>query len=149
MSVSQAIERAIARATIKALLDAQCTVCVYDGQETVVKMSRDPAAILGAMFSTDEDVLIARPMPESPVKSKQWVRFIYGNEGPDVINDYTVGLEEVMKPISELSDRIEAGEFEITITEKCGYPACKCIVSTSTSQPRPVCPKGLAASSNQ
>ena len=25
----------------------------------------------------------------------------------------------------------------------CTYPACKCIVSTSTSQPEPVCPKGL------
>lgn len=29
----------------------------------------------------------------------------------------------------------EAGE--------CPYPACKCIVSTSTSQPIPKCPKGL------
>jgi hypothetical protein len=26
----------------------------------------------------------------------------------------------------------------------CTYPACKCIVSTSTTQPKPVCPKGLA-----
>lgn len=25
----------------------------------------------------------------------------------------------------------------------CSYPNCSCIVSTSTSQPEPVCPKGL------
>lgn len=25
----------------------------------------------------------------------------------------------------------------------CQYPNCKCIVSTSTSQPEPICPKGL------
>lgn len=25
----------------------------------------------------------------------------------------------------------------------CSYPDCKCIVSTSTSQPEPECPKGL------
>lgn len=27
--------------------------------------------------------------------------------------------------------------------ENCTYPNCKCIVSTSTSNPQPVCPKGL------
>jgi RNA polymerase sigma-70 factor (ECF subfamily) len=28
-------------------------------------------------------------------------------------------------------------------TNGCTYPRCKCIVSTSTSQPMPVCPHGL------
>jgi hypothetical protein len=28
----------------------------------------------------------------------------------------------------------------------CTYPNCNCIVSTSTSQPEPVCPRGLEAS---
>lgn len=27
--------------------------------------------------------------------------------------------------------------------ERCTYPECKCIVSTSTSDPEPTCPKGL------
>ena len=26
---------------------------------------------------------------------------------------------------------------------RCTYPRCKCIVSTSTTNPEPVCPKGL------
>lgn len=29
------------------------------------------------------------------------------------------------------------------MTDYCTYPKCKCVVSTSTSQPEPVCPKGL------
>lgn len=27
--------------------------------------------------------------------------------------------------------------------ERCSYPQCKCIVRTSTTQPTPVCPRGL------
>ena len=26
---------------------------------------------------------------------------------------------------------------------RCTYPRCRCIVSTSTSEPEPACPKGL------
>jgi hypothetical protein len=40
---------------------------------------------------------------------------------------------------------IERGEGKAIeeIPERCSYPRCKCIVSTSTSQPEPECPKGL------
>lgn len=31
----------------------------------------------------------------------------------------------------------------MTATPYCTYPKCKCIVSTSTTQPEPICPKGL------
>jgi hypothetical protein len=26
---------------------------------------------------------------------------------------------------------------------RCTYPRCRCVVSTSTSEPEPACPKGL------
>lgn len=31
------------------------------------------------------------------------------------------------------------------VEERCTYPRCKCIVSTSTTQPIPTCPRGLDA----
>lgn len=40
-------------------------------------------------------------------------------------------------------DLVEDAIREATGHERCAYPQCKCIVSTSTSQPTPICPKGL------
>jgi hypothetical protein len=34
------------------------------------------------------------------------VRFVYGNDGYDVINDYTVDLEDVLKSVNEYADRM-------------------------------------------
>ncbi len=46
-----------------------------------------------------------------------WVRFIYGNDGWDVISDYTTNLEPVMKLVQPLIDRLENGNFEIVVKE--------------------------------
>lgn len=37
---------------------------------------------------------------------------------------------------------IEQGVAQLEAPSVCTYPRCKCIVSTSTSQPEPVCPNG-------
>jgi hypothetical protein len=34
-----------------------------------------------------------------------WVLFIYGNDGWDVISDYTCNLEPIMGPANELSEQ--------------------------------------------
>jgi len=38
---------------------------------------------------------------------------------------------------------VDACAFVYRERAVCTYPRCKCIVSTSTSQPEPKCPKGL------
>lgn len=109
---NQTIEKAIAKATIKALLDAGYVISVDDGEEITVKRSIGSIKILNAMFTTDEDILHVE-MPGTLVESG-WVKFIYGNDGYDVISDYTTNLEEMLKPVSELADRIENGDFTIS-----------------------------------
>lgn len=48
-----------------------------------------------------------------------------------------------------------SGSASAELTDKgrahvgCIYPACRCVVSTSTSQPEPVCPYGLAKAVGQ
>lgn len=104
-------ERSIARAVIKKAIDAGYAVSVNDGEETTVKKSRDAAAVLKAMFSTDEDyLLIYKGVDDKFEKHFAWVRFIYGNSGWDVINDFSTNLEDdgFMESIETLIDKWEA-----------------------------------------
>jgi hypothetical protein len=100
------IERRIVKATIKEALAAGYEVTVCDGEEFPLQRSTDAAAILKAMFSTDEDGLwLYKPGAE---KRDGLVYFVYGNDGWDVINDYTVTLEGMLKPVQVLCDQLEA-----------------------------------------
>jgi len=96
------IETAIIRKTVKALLTAGHALSVNDGEETVIRRSTDAKAIISAMRSTDEDILIAYKPHDAATGG--WVRFIYGNAGWDVINDHTMSLEAVLAPVIEFAD---------------------------------------------
>lgn len=37
-----------------------------------------------------------------------WVRFVYGNDGHDVISDYTTNLESVLEPINAYAESLDA-----------------------------------------
>lgn len=99
----QAIEKRIVASAIADLLEADFDITVNDGEEDVVEDSDDPAEIAAAMMSTDEDYLFA--MKDG--KQVGWVRFIYGNDGPDVINDYTTNLEKYLSETLELAEQLD------------------------------------------
>jgi len=88
-------EYEVAKRTILALLEAGYTVSVFDTVETTVEKSNDIVEILQAMRTTGEDYLIAYEGDEN----KGWVRFVYGNSGWDVINDYTTNLEDALNSV--------------------------------------------------
>ena len=120
MRPERAFEKAIASATIAAILAAGPDHCidVNDGEEIVLSESRDPSAILAAMFSTDEDYLVVRSGKNA--SRDGWIRFIYGNSGFDVINDYTTNLESILDPVTgirpdSVSSRLETGDFRIVL----------------------------------
>ncbi|RUW81543.1 hypothetical protein [Mesorhizobium sp. M2A.F.Ca.ET.067.02.1.1] len=101
-------ERRIARALVKACLDRGHLISVNDGEDWVVKRSDDKAAIMLALFSTDEDAIHLR----SPTGDKLgWFQLIYGNSGYDVVSDHADNeicraiWDEVIMP---LADKIEA-----------------------------------------
>jgi hypothetical protein len=98
----QAVERKIVIAVIKDLLDAGYDIVVNDGDEEVTEKTKDQTEILDAMFSTDEDYLLAY-LPGMDVVAG-WVRFIYGNDGPDVINDYALSLDHVLATSLNLAE---------------------------------------------
>jgi len=60
-------------------------ISVFDGEEDALDKSQDKAAILNAMFSTDEDELTLYHPNGDRFGA---IKFIYGNSGYDVIADY-------------------------------------------------------------
>ena len=97
------VESKITLKVIKTLLSAGYTLDMNDGEETTVTGSVSANEVHCAMSTTDEDLLIAHKEGEKSA----WVSFIYGNGngGWDVISDYTLNLEEVLKPVTEYCNR--------------------------------------------
>lgn len=94
----QRIEQTIALVTAQALLDAGYLLGVNDGEETTIHHSRDIDKIHAALFTTAEDWLLVylKGDDKKDPRPQYWVRFIYGNDGWDVISDYTTHLEPVI-----------------------------------------------------
>lgn len=101
IKMRQKVEREIAEAVIDGALEAGYTLDVYDTEEVTVKNSASKTEILEAMFTTNEDYLYVRNGGTNPFG---WVRFIYGNDGWDVVNDYTTNLEEMMTKANALAE---------------------------------------------
>ncbi|EAA4378370.1 hypothetical protein DPE39_22500 [Salmonella enterica subsp. enterica] len=109
----QRIERRIATAAAKGLIAAGYKIAVHDGEEIALPKTDDVRAIIGAMFSTDEDRFIVYHRPtiaDAQWERIGWVRFIYGNDGWDVIADNTVNLEPALRDATELADKIAEEE---------------------------------------
>jgi len=101
-------EKRMCVALVTACLTRGFTVSVCDGEEWVVVDSENKEDILCALFSTDEDVIVIR---DTSGKKAGWFQLIYGNDGFDVVSDFSANdvceaiWEEVLRP---LSDKIEA-----------------------------------------
>jgi hypothetical protein len=93
------------RKAIKAFLDAGYKLSVFDGEEVTLKRSTDAEAIFKALRTTDDDYLFVHRGEEKPRCG--WVRFVYGNDGYDVISDYTVNLEDVLSPVNDYAGTLE------------------------------------------
>jgi hypothetical protein len=98
------VERRIMKRTIKELFASGYQLGVNDGEEVTIRHSTDARAVLAALRTTDDDYLLVYRGDGAQVG---WVRFVYGNSGPDVIADYTTNLETVMRPVEAYADRFE------------------------------------------
>lgn len=98
----QKLEKQIVSKTVEVLLAAGYLLSVNDGEQIVVNKSEDAERILGAMFTTDEDQIIAYDRNADLTVEAGSVGFIYGNDGYDVMNDHSMSLAEVLKPVDEL-----------------------------------------------
>jgi len=98
----QKVERSIARRLILDGLSMGYTIGVHNGEELVLNRSAKSKDILAAMFSVDEEKLYFY----KDGWPCGWVFLVYGNDGWDVICDYTVNLEPIMAGAHTLSEKI-------------------------------------------
>jgi hypothetical protein len=87
----QIVEHEIAEAVVDALLGAgyRLSTDYGDGES---KVTSDRAQILKDLFQGDDDRLYAH----KGGKYFGWVYLVYGNDGWDVISDYTTNLESLI-----------------------------------------------------
>lgn len=98
------LERKIVRKAVKDLLAKYSTISVNDGEIWVLKRSTDLTEVMKALFSTDEDSIAVYDASGNRQGS---VYFVYGNDGYDVIADYSIGLEDALKGANELAAKYE------------------------------------------
>lgn len=110
------IEQKVIRKLIDIVLEREYVISVYDGEEWVLHRSASKKAICAAMMSTDEDMWrIGKPSGDRI--GKVW--FIYGNEGYDVVHDYSYTVDcngksvgpmgEIMDELKKYTDKLESG----------------------------------------
>jgi hypothetical protein len=112
VAARQRVERKIALAAVDALLAAGYSLGVNDGEEITLALSKDRKAIAGALFTTDEDYLYIYEASRKASKDKRpdmWVRLVYGNDGWDVICDYSHAstLDKYLAEGSEVAKMID------------------------------------------
>jgi hypothetical protein len=112
----QDIERKIVGKLVDDILRAGFRVAVslergYD-VEDMLTGAADKAEIMEAAFAGDDCHLFVQPakgptVEDGKVISKGWVYLVFGNDGYDVISDYTVNLESLVKGANKLADTLE------------------------------------------
>jgi hypothetical protein len=97
------IERKIVLRLIDDLLAAGCELSVYDGEEQY-PWTTDRAAVIDAIMNTDEDALNVRRLSDG---LSGWVHLVYGNDGWDVICDYTLNIEPLLAGVNAYAETLE------------------------------------------
>ena len=99
------MERAVISALVKAGLEAGHTLGVHDGGEMVLNRSISYKAVMATIMAVDEEHLFF--FSAETGKRIGWVFLVYGNDGWDVISDYTTNLEPIMDRPNMVSDRLQ------------------------------------------
>ncbi len=98
------MEVRIIRQLVKDALAAGFKLSVDDGEEQTPYYT-EAKPVFTALMNTDEDYLhLYKPGLAG------WVRLVYGNDGYDVISDYTTNLESVLAGANSLAEKVEVGK---------------------------------------
>jgi hypothetical protein len=98
------VESDIVTRVVDALLAAGYRLKVDDGESyRPEKATADRERILDELMEVDDEYLRA---VHDGAPANGWVRFVYGNDGWDVISDYTINLESVLAPVNDYADKL-------------------------------------------
>lgn len=100
----QSIERSICRRIVKDAIAAGLRVSVHDGEEYVICRSKSVDKVMALLMATDEERLF---FSAEDGKRMGWVYLVYGNDGWDVVNDYTTNLAPILDGAMTYADELE------------------------------------------
>lgn len=105
MSAVAVVENQIIKRVIKDALAAGYDLTVFDGEEFTLEHSRDAKAVFAALKTTDDDSLRFSKYGSAV----GFVHFVYGNDGFDVISDYSdnAKTEAILAGAIALADKLE------------------------------------------
>jgi hypothetical protein len=108
-----AMERAIAEALVRAAIRRGLLVSVYSDMtaiELVLSSSTSVDDVMKSMFTTDNTTLVILSHKR---RKLGWIQLIYGNNGHDVIHDYSVtdAVNDIVAEADALAERMRNGEW--------------------------------------
>lgn len=99
------MERAIVRRLVRHLLETGHSLSVDNGgDEYELVKSCDFAKVIDAMGECDSETLLVHSRLTG--KHLGSIMLVYGNDGWDLIADYHVSLEGLLKPINDYTNRL-------------------------------------------
>lgn len=101
------VEKLIAAYVVDRLVNADYEVSVHDGEQEGERTT-SVDKIVKAMGEVEDERLLVYVIGQP--EAFAWVRFVYGNgnNGFDVVSDYTTNIEAVMSRVSGYVDGMEA-----------------------------------------
>lgn len=96
----------VTRKVVAVLLEAGYSLSLHDGEEWVLSRSKDAQAIDAALFHTDDIFIKAEVKGAKGIYAEcGWVQLYFEN-GYECIHDYTVNMEEVLKPAIDYAESL-------------------------------------------
>lgn len=92
------IERQIVKLVVRRLLNASCRLTIDRSEEG----GSDRQPVLDASDASIDEIM-ACDWETLFVSDNGWVQFTYGNDGWDVISDYTTNLELALAPVNKIA----------------------------------------------
>jgi len=106
------IEEQIIRKLVELLIAAGYKLSVWDGEGYANTGSGSVDDTLAAMGHTGEDILqVSRPWQQDPYSADLGeISLIYGNDGHDVVHDYSSSLAPLLAGAEALAEALAAKE---------------------------------------
>ena len=96
------VEYAVVSSLVDELLEQGCLISINDGDGIALRKSTNRNAILSSIMSVDEEHLIVYHQTGRLGS----IFLVYGNDGWDVVNDYSTSLEPCIPQTLALIDKL-------------------------------------------
>lgn len=100
----QEMDRAIVTQCVEELLEQGFNLSLFHEEALAFKHSTNKEQILSNLLQCDEETLAIYDNTQQRVG---WVFFVYGNDGYDVISDYSITIEQYIPKTQELVDKLQ------------------------------------------